>query len=1006
MNIIKKLFEKEIVRYGIAGVATTLVNLVVFYGLRMFTDLSRSVANIIAVSAAIIFAFFVNKFYVFIANEKRDLLTLIREFVSFIGARLVAMFIEVEGTNILCDSFRCNEFIAKIIIQFVVVVINYIFGKCFVFKSEKKSIKIFFKNNYIILIAFLIPAFFMLGLWIVEGIGPFGGNSLTMVDSLHQYLPFFSDYYDKLKNEGSLFYSWNIGLGSNMLSIIAYYLACPLNFIILLFDKENIYVAMSLLISIKIALSGMTFAYYAREKCDNKFSPLILIFSTAYALSNYVIGYSWNLMWMDCILILPLIMSGFEKMTEKGEIRLYVLSLFYALLCNYYIGFMICIFLVLEFLLTNHESVKKFFTDGVRFAVCSLLAAGMSAFLLIPAYLGINTTASAERELPEATWYGSIWEQVKQIFYLTDPIKNQQFDGGLNVYCGSICIILIFVYLFNRKIKLWEKIKNVIILAVIFISFNNELLNYIWHGFHNQYGIPNRFSFLFIFLLLALSCQALVKLERRDSISVMISVAFAFAFLILAYNKCSLSKETLIGTEIFMAIYAVLIIAFTMLRGRYKIVLSAVLIVVCLTETITNGINGYDSNGYVEIDQYFGDEEALNDAIDYLDLDNEPYRAELMNTTIVDEATYYNLKSVSIFGSTVSADLVNMMHDLGYYTGANEFLFDGGNQVSNALLGVKYILQRDGDYNYFDADYLTTVSGINIYENTYALSLGYMVNEELLDFDGEGNVFDTLNQFVELATGVPGVYSQIYPDVMVYSDNCNITHDDDMSEYYSYERTDEDNCSFQINFAITDESDDIYIMANSSGVTKIRIYVDGVEQNYERLQNQTYHVGHLVQGQTVTVEYIFPSTQSDTGTARLIVADLNWDAFLQAYDILDENQLQVSEMEDGYVKGTITADENGLMFTSIPYDEGWTAYVDGEEYDISSVGNAFIALELEEGEHEIEFKYFPPGLKWGLIITAFSWLIFVCFLGGNIFIKRKKKKQSILIQSVDLDNHL
>ena len=69
----------------------------------------------------------------------------------------------------------------------------------------------------------------------------------------------------------------------------------------------------------------------------------------------------------------------------------------------------------------------------------------------------------------------------------------------------------------------------------------------------------------------------------------------------------------------------------------------------------------------------------------------------MMNTKIVDEPTFYNLKSVCLFGSTVSADLVDMMHDLGYYTGANEFLFDGGNTVSNSLLGIKYLLQRDGD---------------------------------------------------------------------------------------------------------------------------------------------------------------------------------------------------------------------------------------------------------------------------------------------------------------------
>ena len=91
---------------------------------------------------------------------------------------------------------------------------------------------------------------------------------------------------------------------------------------------------------------------------------------------------------------------------------------------------------------------------------------------------------------------------------------------------GRICFVLVFVYLFNRNIKLWDKIKNVIILVVIFASFNNKLLNYIWHGFHDQYGIPNRFSFLFIFLMLAMCCEVLLLLDKKDTFAVLLAVAF------------------------------------------------------------------------------------------------------------------------------------------------------------------------------------------------------------------------------------------------------------------------------------------------------------------------------------------------------------------------------------------------------------------------------------------------------------------------------------------------
>ncbi len=152
----------------IAGGATTLVNLISFYILRILTDLSRSTANLIAISLAILFAFLQTNGLFLQREAKKDILTILREFVSFVGTRLLAMLVEVVGTNLLCDSFRCNEFLSKIVIQFFVVAINYVFGKCFVFKKDKVPIRAFLKKNAIVLLAGVIPACFLLGVWIAE----------------------------------------------------------------------------------------------------------------------------------------------------------------------------------------------------------------------------------------------------------------------------------------------------------------------------------------------------------------------------------------------------------------------------------------------------------------------------------------------------------------------------------------------------------------------------------------------------------------------------------------------------------------------------------------------------------------------------------------------------------------------------------------------------------------------------------------------------------------------
>ena len=139
------------------------------------------------------------------------------------------------------------------------------------------------KKYYIYILSTGIPALIMLGVWIGDKIGP-GGYSLIMVDGLHQYMPFFSDYYEKLKTGSSLFYSFQEGMGTNFLSLWSYYLASPLNLLILLFPKAELNTAVSLIVSIKIVLCGWSFAYAALHRNRVKYQhPGVIPLAVAYS---------------------------------------------------------------------------------------------------------------------------------------------------------------------------------------------------------------------------------------------------------------------------------------------------------------------------------------------------------------------------------------------------------------------------------------------------------------------------------------------------------------------------------------------------------------------------------------------------------------------------------------------------------------------------------------------------------------------------------------------------
>ena len=101
------------------------------------------------------------------------------------------------------------------------------------------KIKDILKTHKYLLLSFFLPVLLLEGIAIAEKIQPFGSESFLIVDALHQYLPFFADYQEKLKSMDSMFYSFHAGLGYNFLGLWAYYLASPLNLVIALVSKES-----------------------------------------------------------------------------------------------------------------------------------------------------------------------------------------------------------------------------------------------------------------------------------------------------------------------------------------------------------------------------------------------------------------------------------------------------------------------------------------------------------------------------------------------------------------------------------------------------------------------------------------------------------------------------------------------------------------------------------------------------------------------------------------------
>ena len=138
-QLIKKLYASSVVRYVFFGGCTTLVNLISFYVLRKL-GVGLNIANVISIILAILFAYVVNSRFVF-QDKCETLADHIRPFCKFISARLMTMVIEVGGVWLLVAKLGMNDMVGKFSTQFIVLILNYVFSKFFVFTTGKRNSK-------------------------------------------------------------------------------------------------------------------------------------------------------------------------------------------------------------------------------------------------------------------------------------------------------------------------------------------------------------------------------------------------------------------------------------------------------------------------------------------------------------------------------------------------------------------------------------------------------------------------------------------------------------------------------------------------------------------------------------------------------------------------------------------------------------------------------------------------------------------------------------------------
>ncbi len=865
---------------------------------------------------------------------------------------------------------------------------------------------------------------------------PFANYTILRMDLYHQYGPLFAELYERIKDGSSFLYSWNSGGGSSFLGNFYNYLSSPLSLLILLFSHKNIPVAIGVIIFLKATLSSATFTWYLK-KSFNKHSYITAGFGVLYAFSGYFIAYYWNLMWLDAMVMLPVVLYGIEKIINKGKPLTFILALAVTMFSNYYMAYMVCIFSVIYFLyyyFTNYsfsdklhdfrlpfEKDKKcnkgifyklyssrFFSSGVTFAFGAVTAALLVAFALVPTFFILRACSATSGTFPqELESYNTVFDFIANHIASVDPTIRSSGDDVLpNVYCSIATVMLIPLFYFTKTISIREKISTTVLLGVLFASFNTNFLNYIWHGFHFPNDLPYRFSFMYTFILLVVAFKTLTRIKEFTP-KQLLGVGFATVIFIIVIEKVGSKNVNELSVTISLAFAIIYAVGFYIFGNKkYSRQATALFLFCCfLSEYAIANTNNYVMNQ--ELKHYstdYADFTEIKETIDKDHKNDNIYRMELTNLRTRMDPSWYNYNGVSIFSSMAYEKLANLQQDLGLYGNyINSYTYNLQTPVYNAMFALDYIVNNSSSITMNEKLFKEIDSNetFTAYKNNYTLPIAYMVDASIKEWDSSNyDPFVVQGDYFSRATGIEGVFeSQEIFDIngLGVSDVSNPSDGSDCL-YFTADST--DGTGEITALIIPEETKNLYLYINSSSLSNLTVEYLGNEMT-QSIDDEHYilDLGECQKDEIVTLTMTVKEDVTD-GYADFMLKSINMENFVKGYNILKNQSMKVESFTDTEIKGTVTAKENGVLYTSIPYDTGWTVTVDGEKLDkeeLITIGGALLGINLSAGTHTIEFKYTPQGYIIGLGLTASGVLMLFAYL----LIIRKKRFARKFVMTFD-----
>lgn len=863
-------------------------------------------------------------------------------------------------------------------------------------------------------LAWLLPLVVFSLVLVAMKVVPFGNKHLIVVDAYHQYVPFLSELRRKLLDFETLFYSLRTGLGTNFYSLMAYYLLSPFNLLLVLFPDGSMSLAVSVLTALKISSLGLTMFTFLKRGLNLKDHEGLLL-SLAYALSGFIVAYYWNFMWLDVLILMPLVSLGVRRLVEEGKVSLYITTLTLSIIFNYYIAFFLAGFTILYFFVTlcdtrfseTQEPKERPLKTIWRFFWSSAVAGLLSAPLTLPVLHSLRLSSAAGDMFPEELVQdGAVLDLLAEL--LSGKVVNFR-QGPPNIYIGAIAFVFLPLFYISRKVPRHKKISRTAVAMFLILSFNLNSLNFIWHGFHYPNQLDNRFAFVFVFLMLEMCGQAIMHhgLQADKTLGKSVGVGLFILLLINQFYYNRVATSAFIITLLLILAWGGLFALQKKGAGRYKKALPWLMILLLAGDLgMTFGINlsQFDDGGLGDkkfyTDKYY---RFVTEFVEQnpLDIDFEKDRVDIIDYPLTNSGALLGARGTRAFASTFPLDLTISLEGLGFTTnGINAYVQDYKPEPLEALFSVNYkiVPKKVGYVSTSAADMVYEDDDYAVYQNRLVLPEAFRVSslvESFEDYESMNAAQNIEDMYLYLSGNTkatelfePATVSAVFhqPQHDIWLEEAEEVPEDEIIVNFNLDQNAE-SAYFEVLVDVVEDGPQYLFLSdrnfNYNGISSVYVYDHPSSRDglwiYPEDCDGTLIVplGDREADESISANVYLKLEPYGYGSLRTYAQTVDLKALEDIVGDIDKVAFDTESIHGRKMSYRGEGKEGEYLLVNLPYDAGFSAKVNGITTEVLPWFDAFMLVPLQDGECLVELSFLPVNFLAGLGIAFVGVIILV-----------------------------